>query len=267
MNTMTTSLPHLIGVIQLPSLAGAPSGSDRHPADLLQTAGLLAVREAQIFAQAGFDGVLLENTGDAPYYRTATPPETVASMAIIAAAVREAVKIQLGIQVLKNDAQASLAIAAVTGCDFVRMAFSIENDPAFLLRERERLCGPLTILADLASEEIEALALNGVEGRVISGRTPPLATLQLMSQVARENNIPLYLSEGVSLDKLSELRPWIDGVLIGSAFRKGKGSGSTLDSKKVREFARTYNRSDHRSGRGKRRMDGKAKKGLRKISS
>src|SRR4029079_5487495 len=113
-------LPSLIGVIHLPALAGAPGSSD--PADALQRAGLQAVKEAQILVKAGFDGLILENFGDVPFYKTQVPPETIASMSVIAAAVREAArKVSLGINVLRNDARAAMAIAAVTGCDFIRV--------------------------------------------------------------------------------------------------------------------------------------------------
>ena len=153
-------LPKLIGVIHLPPLAGSPGAGHQHPVEALQQAGFLAYREAQMLVQAGFDGIFIENFGDAPFYKTQVPPETIACMAIIAGAVREVSdKVLVGINVLRNDARAALAIAATTGCDFIRVNVLsgvtatdqgiIEGDAAFLLRERERLNADVAILADV----------------------------------------------------------------------------------------------------------------------
>ena len=61
-----SALPELIGVIHLPALAGAP-GAPPAP-DALSRAGLWAVREAKLLEQAGFQAIIVENFGDAPFY-------------------------------------------------------------------------------------------------------------------------------------------------------------------------------------------------------
>src|SRR5579885_2498212 len=93
-------LPALIGVIHLPPLAGAPGAARAHPASVLEKAGTRAVGEARLLAKAGFQAVVLENFGDVPFYKDCVPPETIASMAVIAAAVRQAVSCPIGINVL-----------------------------------------------------------------------------------------------------------------------------------------------------------------------
>src|SRR4051812_3812960 len=105
------SLPRLIGVIHLPPLAGAPRAGAMSPSEALQQAGLLAVKEAKALAELGFEALIIENFGDVPFYRDRVPPETVASMAIIAAAVRECVNIPVGINILRNDAASAIAVA------------------------------------------------------------------------------------------------------------------------------------------------------------
>jgi membrane complex biogenesis BtpA family protein len=257
------SLPKLIGVIHLPPLAGSPAAHHQHPAEALQVAGFQAVREAEALAKAGFDGVFLENFGDAPFFKTQVPPETIASMAVIAAAVRESVKIQVGINVLRNDARAALAIAGVVGCDFIRVNVLsgvtatdqglIEGDAAYLLRERDRLHVDVAILADvhvkhgqsLSSSDIglaiEEVVLRGMADAVIvtgatTGRLVELSVLESASQFARAHQIPLYLGSGASHDNLREIKPWVDGIIVGSALRKGGAAGAPLDPKRVRDF-------------------------------
>ena len=278
------NLPQLIGVVHLPPLAGAPRASHQHPAEALQIAGGLAVEEALALEQAGYEGVILENFGDTPFYKDRVPPETLASLAIIAAAVRDAVKIQVGINVLRNDARAALAIAAVTGCDFIRVNVLsgltatdqglIEGDAATLVRERERLgvSQSVAILADvhvkhaitlssfdlgLAIEETGLRAM--ADGVIITGRTTgrlaDLQSLQLASQVARENKIPLFIGSGASRDKLKEIRPWVNGIIVGSDLRRDGLAGAPLDLKRLREFEKEFRKAPIQKG-----MSGKEKK-------
>jgi len=68
------TLPKLVGVIHLPPLAGSPGAHHHHPADALQMAGFQAVREAETFAKSGFDGVVIENFGDAPFFKSQVTP-------------------------------------------------------------------------------------------------------------------------------------------------------------------------------------------------
>jgi len=257
------SLPRLIGVIHLPPLTGSPRADEDHPADLLQAAGLHAVREALIFAQAGFDAIILQNHGDAPFYLAPVPPETVASMAIIAAAVRESVRLQIGIHVLKNDARAALAIAAVTGCDFIRVPEIClrEGGMAALMRERSRLNAEVAVLVDLDSKLTRSplWAESMIEGVLISGDGSfegiEMDTLESLSRAARENKISLYLESPASHDQLSEWKPWIDGMIVGPELRKGGQAGAPLDAKKVKEFSQFY----AKLGRSKKGRPGKGK--------
>ncbi len=260
-------LPRLIGVVHLPPLPGSPGAFQQQPAEALQNAGLRAVREAQLFAKAGYDGIILENFGDTPFYKTQVPPETIASMAIIAAAVRETVEVQIGINVLRNDARSALAIAAVTGCDFIRVNVLsgvaatdqgwIEGDAAFLARERDRIHSSVAILADvhvkhavtfssldlgIALEEVGARSL--ADGVIITGRTTgrlvDRAALEVASRTARHLKIPLYLGSGVTRESIQELRPYVEGVIVGSDLRTGGVAGADLDLKRTRDFIRAF---------------------------
>jgi membrane complex biogenesis BtpA family protein len=268
MTTTRKHLPALVGVIHLPALAGTPGAPDASSA--LARAGFLAVNEARALAQAGFDGLILENFGDTPFYKSQVPPETIATLAVIAAAVREAVRIPVGINVLRNDARAALAIAAVTGCDFIRVNVlsgvaatdqgMIEGDAAFLLRERERLGAVgIAILGDvhvkharsLSSDDIqlgvEEVALrSSADGVIITGSTTgrpvDLEQLRIASEMARSHGIPLYVGSGATLKNLAELKRFAAGVIVGSALRKGGQAGAPLDPKAIKAFAQAFRR-------------------------
>ena len=103
--------PSLVGVVHLPPLPGSPRAGQ--PCWEI-AAG--AVRDARTLQTAGFDLVLLENFGDAPFFAERVPPVTVSAITSCAVAVREACPgLPLGVNVLRNDAEAALAIAAVVG--------------------------------------------------------------------------------------------------------------------------------------------------------
>jgi len=261
-------LPKLIGVIHLAPLPGSPAAHGHHPADALQHAGAQAVEEAYQLSKSGFDAIILENFGDAPFFKSSVPRETIASMSIIAAALRETVgSMQIGINVLRNDGMSALAIAAVTGCDFIRVNVlsgvaatdqgMVEGEAALLLRERDRLHANVAILADvhvkhamtLSSHDL-SVAIEDVgtrakaDGVIITGQTTgrlaDLGTLQVASKVARSLKLPLYLGSGATAEKLSEIKPWVDGIIVGSTLRKGGIAGAPLDNKRVIEFAKMF---------------------------
>lgn len=264
---MMKTLPRLIGVIHLPALGGAPGASDQHPADALQKAGLLAVKEAQLLTRAGFEAIILENFGDAPFYKTQVPPETTASMAVIAAAVREATSLPLGINVLRNDARAALAIATVTGCDFIRINVLnglvatdqglIEGQAAELIRERLRLHSDVAILADahvkhartLSSDDIglaveEAALRSSADGVIVTGdttgRSVDLEHLARASEVANHHRIPLFIGSGATPENLSSFRGHVHGIIVGSTLRQGGKAGAPLDAKRMKDLVKAF---------------------------
>jgi membrane complex biogenesis BtpA family protein len=266
-------LPILVGVIHLPALPGAPGSSELMAAKALQNARDWAVEEAKLLTKAGFDGIIIENFGDVPFYKTEVPPETIASMAIIAAAVRaSAPKVKLGINVLRNDARSALAIAAVTGADFIRVNVlsgvaatdqgMVEGNAADLVRERVRLnAKEVLILADvhvkhaqtLSSKNL-ALAIEEVSGRggadgvIISGyttgRSPDAAKLLEAQDAVRELNIPLYIGSGASVEALPGLAKDKVRIIVGSAIRRGGKAGAPIDEKRLKQFSEAWKKEN-----------------------
>ena len=279
--------PSLIGVIHLPPLAGAPVAFGEDPSVSLQRAGSWAIQEAQVLAKAGFDGIILENFGDVPFYKTQVPPETIASLSVIAAAVRDVSRIPVGINVLRNDARAALAIASVTGCEFIRVNVLtgvaatdqglVEGDAAFLIRERARLAAPVAVFADVDVKHAKSLssdnsidALKDLVGRgladaaILTGKatgTPvDFAVLEQAAQVARSLGIPYYVGSGAKIADLPLIRQLGARVIVSSALRKGGRAGAPLDLKKVREFGKLFFKKPPQTRKSKPKTKG-AKKG------
>ncbi|MBX9720468.1 MAG: hypothetical protein K2X81_03645, partial [Candidatus Obscuribacterales bacterium] len=82
----------MIGMVHLLPLPGA-AGYDGNIDRVMAT----ALDEAMTYKENGFDAVLLENMHDVPFLKGRVEPETTASMAIIAAAVKYETQMPLGI--------------------------------------------------------------------------------------------------------------------------------------------------------------------------
>ncbi len=260
----------LIGVIHLPPLAGSVGSRTKDSASLVRAAIVQAVREAAILEDAGFDSVIIENFGDAPFYKDCVPPETVASMAIVASAVRGATTLAIGINVLRNDARAAIAIAATTGSQFVRVNVLsgvaatdqglIEGRAAEWVRERERIARGIKIFADVHVKHAQSLSSNdislaieetahrgGADAVIITGQTTGRgvdpAALKKASLAARALRVPLLIGSGATPESWSGLKESCDGVIVGSALRKSGRAGALLDARRCREFAKVFRRT------------------------
>ena len=135
----------LVGVIHLPALPGSPRSS-LTAAECARSAAACA----RALADAQYDAIIVENFGDVPFFAGRVPAVTVAAMTACALAVREAApNVDLGINVLRNDAESALGIALCAGARFVRVNVLtgarvtdqgvIQGDAAALLRARRAL--------------------------------------------------------------------------------------------------------------------------------
>jgi membrane complex biogenesis BtpA family protein len=233
----------------------------------LARAGERALKEAQDLAKAGFEGLILENFGDVPFFKDRVGPETVASMSILAAAVKDTVRVPVGINILRNAAHDALAVAAVSGADFIRVNIlsgvaatdqgMIEARAADLLRERERLGTSTAILGDVlvkharmlsvddVSLAVEEVALRaGASGVIVTGATTGRAVdparLDRASRAAKEAGVPLWIGSGATAVTVAELRKKVHGVIVGSDLRRSGRAGEPLDAKRVRAFVQAW---------------------------
>ena len=73
-----------------------PPRQDRPVAEVVGTARV----EARLLVDAGFDAIIIENMHDVPYLRGRAGPEIVAAMTCVAEAIRSAVDVPMGVQIL-----------------------------------------------------------------------------------------------------------------------------------------------------------------------
>src|SRR6266508_488411 len=106
----------LFGMVHLRALPGAPLFGGSMDAVIEA-----ALADGRALAAGGADGLVIENFGDRPFVKNRVPPETIASMARVVSEIAREVRLPFGVNVLRNDAQAALAIAAATGAAFIRV--------------------------------------------------------------------------------------------------------------------------------------------------
>jgi len=231
------SMP-VIACIHLAALPGAPAYGGKM--DIVYEK---ALQEAKIFAQQGVDALIIENFSDKPFYPAQVPPETIASLAAVSREVINAVSIPVGINVLRNDAVAAIAIATAVKAHFIRVNVHmnavvseqgiIQGNSHQTLRYREQLRSDVLIFADVGVKHAAPLASRGliietkdlcdrglVDAVIVSGELTGSATSASDLEVVKQySSVPVLIGSGVTPENLQSLHT-ADGFIVGSYFKK-----------------------------------------------
>jgi uncharacterized protein len=220
-----------------------------------------AVSEARAFVRHGVDGLIIENFRDGPFFPDAVPAETIATIASVAREVIRAVPVPVGIAVLRNDAEAAMAVAAATNASFVRVNVHIGAVLAEqgivvgmshkTLRLREALKCRAAIFADAGvkhsrpltypdlAPEIRDLAPRA-DAIIISGSRTGEETAEADLDVARAGTKkPLLIGSGVTPANLPVFHSRADGFIVGSFFKEHGLASNRVDERRVRAFMDT----------------------------
>jgi len=245
--------PALIGMLHVPALPGTPDHR-RSMAEIVAH----AAEEADLYAEAGVDAVLLENMHDVPYLRGGVGPEITAAMTAAAAAVGEVFPGPVGVQVLAGANREALAVALAAGLQFVRVegfVFGHVADEGWLdacagdlLRYRRQVgAGHVAILADLKkkhaahaatadvplAETARAAAFCGADGVIVSGPATGQATVPAdLAAVRGACDLPVVIGSGVTPENLAAYAS-ADAVIVGSALKQAGHWRGALDPARV----------------------------------
>ncbi|MDW8367240.1 MAG: BtpA/SgcQ family protein [Abditibacteriales bacterium] len=252
---MFRSAKPLIGMVHLLPLPG----SVRFAGDL-DAVVQRALEDAHALAQGGADGVLVENFGDAPFHKY-VEPHTVAAMAIVVKEVVRAVNVPVGVNVLRNDAQAALAIAAAAGARFIRVNVHtgamvtdqgiIEGCADETLRYRKMLGADVKIFADVFVKHAAPLGMQTLEQAAkdtayrgladaliitgaATGEAPALDDLRRVKTAVPD--VPVFVGSGVNAENIGQILSIADGVIVGTSV-KGEGRAENpVDVERVRRL-------------------------------
>ena len=106
----------IIGVLHLKGLPGSPSNKFSLD-DIIK----LAQDDVNNLITGGVDGIIIENFGDVPFVKDNVSKRTVASFTTVVNNLSISEDVEVGINVLRNDAIAALSIAESTKSEFVRI--------------------------------------------------------------------------------------------------------------------------------------------------
>lgn len=246
-----------IGMIHLPALPGSPQSSLA-----IERCIDLALRDAEALETGGVDGLIIENFHDAPFRPGAVDPWTVSVMTRIALRVRESVSCRVGINVLRNDAEAALSVALATGAAFIRVNIhsgAMLTDQGLItgqadrtLRTRRELgaeqiaifadvlvkhavpLGPLKMEDAVADVVVRGLADAVVVTGSATGQAASIEDVQ--AAVSAAEKTPVYVGSGVRADNAGKLIPPAQGLIAGSWIKIDGDVRNPVDVNRVREL-------------------------------
>ena len=243
-------------MVHLLPLPGAP----RYDGSMQQVLDR-AVRDAHALADGGVDGIIVENYGDAPFFPDVVPPVTVAALTRAIEEVRRAVRLPIGVNVLRNDALSALSVAAVTGAQFIRVNVhtgALLTDQGWIagrafetLRLRKALDAPVAIYADVLVKHAvppagltiedaarDAFLRGGADALIVSGTaTGAPAEIEDVRRVRHAlPAAPIWIGSGVTVASVAALLEVADGVIVGSAFQQDGRAGAEVVTDQVRRL-------------------------------
>lgn len=248
--------PALIGVVHLPALPGA--ANHRLSVDEIIEH---ALRDARTLSECGFDGLIIENFGDAPFAATTLAPASLATMAVVTEHVRRAVKMSIGLNALRNDACAALGIAAAAGGSFVRVNVHsgvygtdqgiIEGRAADTLAYRRLLGAEIDIFADVhvkhatpisqpdIAEAARETAYRGLADALIvtgpaTGSAPRIEMLRSVVEAVPDRRV--FVGSGADATNVAELLEFASGIIVGTSLKPKRDPREPIDGDRAEAF-------------------------------
>lgn len=255
----------LIGMVHVRALPGTP----RHSQPLDQVIET-AASEARTLIDCGCDALLIENMHDVPYLRRSVGPEIVGAMTAVGIAVRNAVDVPLGVQVLAGANEAALAVAQACGAQFIRaegFVFASVADEGLLA---EAAAGPLlryrrqigaddiaifadirkkhtshAITADLSGREhAQAAEFCGADGVIVTGAATGMPVdLAELTDVRATTDLPVLVGSGLTANPPPAVLALADAFIVGSAMKREGRWDCELDPARIRAISEAI-RSD-----------------------
>lgn len=243
-------------MVHLPALPGAANYAGEPFEGILD----LAMKDARALAAAGFDAAIIQNTHDLPATVTA-PVETVAFLTAVGRAIREAVSLPLGVNVLKNDPESALAVAAAIGAPFIRLKVFVgaalgaegvlEPSAPAALRMRQRLGLQIELWADLFDRTSAPLVpqplgqlaewatkFGDASALIVTGASMTESLAMIREVRAAYPEVSALVGGGVTHANVADALREADAVIVGSALEEHPFTGP-ISAEKAAAFVRT----------------------------
>jgi len=246
----------LLGVVHLPPLPGSPRFRPGSFPGLIAA----AYRDAETLLAAGFDGYVIENFGDCPFYPDEVPAHVVALMTRVACELpREAFVVA---NVLRNDARAALAVAVAADLAAIRVNVHcgamvtdqgvVEGRAAETLRMRKALEHTVAIFADVGvkhahplgagfslAESARETAYRGLADALIVTGTSTGASVAHDDLLAVRRAVPdrpVLVGSGADEGNIARLLEVADGVIVGTSIKENHRVDQRVDPERAKRF-------------------------------
>lgn len=243
-------------MVHLGPLPGSPASVDHRLDAVIDR----ALDDAKRLVEAGFDGLMIENFGDAPFYADDVPKVTIASMTAAVRTISGATNVPIGVNVLRNDALGALAVAAASGASFIRvnvlsgMMYTdqgpIIGKAADVSRSRAALCPDVAIMADvfvkhatpppgldLADATHDLVERSGADAVVVSGSgTGSETPIDDLRVVADASALPVFVGSGATEATIGAVLAVADGAIVGSSIKEAGLATNPVDPTAARRL-------------------------------
>jgi membrane complex biogenesis BtpA family protein len=249
----------VIGMVHCWPLPGAPGYTGYGMQPIIDH----ALRDAYALAEAGCDGIIVENMWDIPF--RAGPniqPESIAAHSVVAAAIKREINLPMGLNLVHNGGVTLLAIAIATGAEFIRVCMFTgagvwdagewdEGCAADLMRRRKELHAEhVKLIADVDKKHsvrfpgidlathIEWTRFFGADALIVSGRmtgdAPDLAKAREAKRLAGDR--PVLIGSGADEHNIAAFMSVVDGVIVGSSIKEQGLCENPVDLARTRRF-------------------------------
>lgn len=251
----------IIGMVHCWPLPGAPGYSGYGMDTIIEN----AIADARALQEGGVDGFIVENMWDIPFRAGADiAPESIAAHAVVARAVRDAVPLPMGINLVHNGGVALLGIAIASGASFIRVCMFTgagvweagswdEGCAADLMRRRKELGAEhIKIIADVDKKHsvrfpgidlathIEWTRFSGADGLIVSGKmtgdAPDIEKIRAAKALAKE--CPILIGSGATEENAGAFMTVADGLIVGSSIKENGRIEEPVDVERVRRLVK-----------------------------
>ena len=211
-----------------------------------------AVSDARILEQAGFDALIVENEDKCTALQLTRIQET--ALSIVAMAVRDAVRIPVGLSCGSMNYEFAFSLARVAGLQFIRQPIFVDTvmnyngiitpcSQKVVLMRKTVGAENVDIFADVhvkhyfmlnpeipISTSARWAANQGADAIIVSGQGSGLQTsMSDLKQVRSSVTIPVVVGSGICEANIREQLATADLLIVGSALRKDGNFTNPID--------------------------------------
>jgi membrane complex biogenesis BtpA family protein len=185
-------------------------------------------------------------------------------MAAVSREIVRAAAMPVGVNVLRSDGEAAVAVAAASGAHYVRVNVHmgavvadqgvVQGSSQLSVRLRSALKSRALIFADVGvkhaaplagrSLDIETrdLAERGLADAIIvtGDRTGVETDVADIEVVRAATTLPVLVGSGATPENIEQVLPKVNGLIVGSYFKKDGAGHKLVDEARVERFVRRF---------------------------